>query len=174
MSSFQRLTDAIYQLPISQSLGHRGDLFRTWLQSDKIPHTVGFVYQTCCLVPCCPKLSCLSLSAYTLTLSGSWYYLKPTIGCASLSLPPCLRFLTVTARMKSDRLCNLWSTSVGGAATSRWQSDSADRWRNSFLWDVQRLWVIWGQCCLTVAASPCLPNSPITQLSPYFTQNPCT
>ena len=31
----------------------------------------------------------------------------------------------------------------------------------------------WGQCCLRVAASPCLPNSPITQLSPYFTQNPC-
>ena len=44
----------------------------------------------------------------------------------------------------------------------------------SFIVNVQRLWVIWGQCCLRVAASPCLPNSPITQLSPYLTQNPCT
>ena len=38
---------------------------------------------------------------------------------------------------------------------------------------LQRLWVIWGQCCLRVAASPFLPNGPITQLSPYFTRNPC-
>ena len=39
---------------------------------------------------------------------------------------------------------------------------------------VQRLWVIWGHCCLRVAACPCLPNGPITQLSPYLTQNHCT
>ena len=32
------------------------------------------------------------------------------------------------------------------------------------------LWVIWGQCCPRVTAAPCLPNSPITQLSPYFTR----
>ena len=38
--------------------------------------------------------------------------------------------------------------------------------------DVQRLWVIWGHCSLRVAAGPCLPNGPITQLSPYFTQEP--
>ena len=38
---------------------------------------------------------------------------------------------------------------------------------------VQRLLVIWGHCCLRVSAGPCLPNGPITQLSPYFTQNPC-
>ena len=38
---------------------------------------------------------------------------------------------------------------------------------------IQRLCVIWGQCCLRVGASPCLPNSPITQLSPYLTRNPC-
>ena len=38
---------------------------------------------------------------------------------------------------------------------------------------IQRLWVIWGQCCLRVAADPCLPNGPITQLSPYLTWNPC-
>ena len=31
-----------------------------------------------------------------------------------------------------------------------------------------------GQCCLRVAACTCLPYGPITQLSPYFTQNPCT
>ena len=42
------------------------------------------------------------------------------------------------------------------------------------LYHVQRLGVILGQCCLRVAASPCLPNGPITQLSPYFTRNPCT
>ena len=30
------------------------------------------------------------------------------------------------------------------------------------------------ECCLTVAAGPCLPNGPITHLSPYFTRNPCT
>ena len=42
-------------------------------------------------------------------------------------------------------------------------------------WDPPfRLWVIWGHCCLRVAAGPCLPNGPITQLSPYFTRNPCT
>ena len=35
---------------------------------------------------------------------------------------------------------------------------------------VQRLWVIWGQCCPRVAATPSLPNGPITQLSPYFTR----
>ena len=42
------------------------------------------------------------------------------------------------------------------------------------LWQlIQRLWVIWGQCCPTVAAAPSLPNGPpITQLSPYFTQKP--
>ena len=28
-------------------------------------------------------------------------------------------------------------------------------------------------CCLRVAAGPCLPNGPITQLGPYFTRNPC-
>ena len=42
---------------------------------------------------------------------------------------------------------------------------------------VQRLGVIWGQCCLRVAASPCLPNGwngPITLLSPYLPQNPWT
>ena len=38
---------------------------------------------------------------------------------------------------------------------------------------VQRLWVIWGQCCLRVAGSPCLPNGPIKQLSPHLIQNPC-
>ena len=38
---------------------------------------------------------------------------------------------------------------------------------------LQRLWVIWGQCCLRVTAGPCLPNSPISQLSPYLTWNPC-
>ena len=39
--------------------------------------------------------------------------------------------------------------------------------------DLQRLWVIRGQCCLRVAAGPCLPNSQITQFNPYFTRNPC-
>ena len=39
--------------------------------------------------------------------------------------------------------------------------------------DIQRLWVNWGQCCLRVAAGPCLPNGPITQLSPYMIRNPC-
>ena len=37
---------------------------------------------------------------------------------------------------------------------------------------VLHLWVIWGQCCLRVAAVPSLPNGPIMQLSPYFTQKP--
>ena len=37
---------------------------------------------------------------------------------------------------------------------------------------IQRLWVIWGQCCPGVAAAPSLPNGPITQLSPYFTRKP--
>ena len=37
----------------------------------------------------------------------------------------------------------------------------------------ERLRVIWGQCCLRVAAGPCLPKGPITQLSPYFNRNPC-
>ena len=36
------------------------------------------------------------------------------------------------------------------------------------------IWVKWGQCCPRVTASPCLPNGPITQLSPYLTQNPGT
>ena len=48
------------------------------------------------------------------------------------------------------------------------------------LWDkfntglpiVQSLWVIWGQCCPRVAAAPSLPNSPIMQLSLYFTREP--
>ena len=39
---------------------------------------------------------------------------------------------------------------------------------------LQRLRVIWGQCCQRVAAGPCLSNGSITQLSPYLTQNPCT
>ena len=39
---------------------------------------------------------------------------------------------------------------------------------------LQRLWVVWGQCCLRVATGPCLPNGPITQLSPYLTRNPFT
>ena len=39
---------------------------------------------------------------------------------------------------------------------------------------IQRLRVIWGQCCQRVAAGTCLPNGPITQLSPYLTQNPCS
>ena len=30
-------------------------------------------------------------------------------------------------------------------------------------------WVIWGQCCLRLAAAPGLPNGPIMQLSSYFT-----
>ena len=38
---------------------------------------------------------------------------------------------------------------------------------------VQRLWVTWGQCSPRVAASPCLPNGPKTQLGPYLTRNPC-
>ena len=38
---------------------------------------------------------------------------------------------------------------------------------------LQRLQVIWGQCCLRVASSPCLPNGPIMQLSTYLTRNPC-
>ena len=37
---------------------------------------------------------------------------------------------------------------------------------------IQRLWVIWGQCCPRVAAAPNLPNGPITQLGPYLTQKP--
>ena len=36
---------------------------------------------------------------------------------------------------------------------------------------VQHLRVIWGHCCLTAAVGPCLPNGPITQLSPYLTRN---
>ena len=39
---------------------------------------------------------------------------------------------------------------------------------------VQCLQVTGGQCCLRVAAGPCLPDGPIMQLSPYFTRNPCT
>ena len=39
---------------------------------------------------------------------------------------------------------------------------------------IQHLWVIWVQCCLRLAAGPCLPNGPIMQLSPYLTQNPCS
>ena len=38
---------------------------------------------------------------------------------------------------------------------------------------IPRLQVILGHCCLRVAAGPCLPNGPITQLSPYFIRNPC-
>ena len=34
--------------------------------------------------------------------------------------------------------------------------------------------VIWGQCCPGVAAGPCLPNGPITQLRPYLTRKPRT
>ena len=37
---------------------------------------------------------------------------------------------------------------------------------------LQRLLIIWGQCCPRVAAVPSLPNGPITQLSPYFTRKP--
>ena len=37
---------------------------------------------------------------------------------------------------------------------------------------LQRLWVIWGQCCPRVAAASSLINGPITQLSPYFTWKP--
>ena len=40
--------------------------------------------------------------------------------------------------------------------------------------NIQRLWVIWGQCCLRAAAGHGLPNGSITQLSPYLTRNPCT
>ena len=43
-----------------------------------------------------------------------------------------------------------------------------------FISKIWTLWVIWGQCCLRLAAGPGLPNGPITQLSPYLTQNPCT
>ena len=39
---------------------------------------------------------------------------------------------------------------------------------------IQRLWVIWGECCPRVEAAPSLPNGPITQLSPYFTRKPGT
>ena len=39
---------------------------------------------------------------------------------------------------------------------------------------VQRLWVIWGQCCPRVAAALSLPNGRFTQLSPYFTRKPGT
>ena len=40
--------------------------------------------------------------------------------------------------------------------------------------EIQRLWVIWGQCCPRVVAAPSLPNGPITQLSPYLTRKPGT
>ena len=39
---------------------------------------------------------------------------------------------------------------------------------------IQRLRVIWGQCCLREAAGPCLLNVPITQLGLYVTRNSCT
>ena len=39
---------------------------------------------------------------------------------------------------------------------------------------VQRFWVMGGQCCPILAAGPCLPNGPISQLSPHLTRNPCT
>ena len=39
---------------------------------------------------------------------------------------------------------------------------------------VPGLSVIWGQCCLRVAARPCLSNCQIIQLSPYLTRNPCS
>ena len=50
-------------------------------------------------------------------------------------------------------------------------------WRSCKIWHaltvcVQRLWVIWGQCCPRVAAAPSLPNGLITQLSPYSTRKP--
>ena len=40
------------------------------------------------------------------------------------------------------------------------------------LWVISLLgfWVIWWQCCLRVAAGPCLPNGPIAHFSPYLTQ----
>ena len=40
--------------------------------------------------------------------------------------------------------------------------------------NIQRLLVIWGQCCLRVGAGPCLPNGPNMHFSPYLTWNPCT
>ena len=47
-------------------------------------------------------------------------------------------------------------------------------WIHGPKYGVQRLWVIWGQCCPRVAAAPSLPNGPITQFkfSPYFTRKP--
>ena len=42
-----------------------------------------------------------------------------------------------------------------------------DRW-----YVLPGLWVIWGQCCPRVAAGLCLPNGPITQLSPYLIRKP--
>ena len=38
---------------------------------------------------------------------------------------------------------------------------------------LERIQVIWGQCCLRVTAGPGLTNGPITRLSPHWTQNFC-
>ena len=45
-------------------------------------------------------------------------------------------------------------------------------WLGQGYYYVQRLRAIRGQCCLRVAAGPCLPKGPIMQLSPYLTLDP--
>ena len=86
-----------------------------------------------------------------------WYFLCRSLICHFLSdrcaaLPQCrCRFLTVTARLKSDRLCNLWSRlafsplpstspSVAGRRRRRQRSAAPLRQssRNSFLREIMR------------------------------------
>ena len=101
------------------------------------------------------------------------------------------------AHSEVRRAPTCWSTSVAGfargaacrtggrgwlgraTATTASCSPRARTWKmilreRSIGVKLQRLRVIWGHCCLRVAAGPCLPNGTITQLSPYFTRNPCT
>ena len=53
------------------------------------------------------------------------------------------------------------------------ESQKKNEWKSPLL-ILQRFRVIWGQRCPRVSAGPCLSDGPITQLSPYYTQNPCS
>ena len=70
-------------------------------------------------------------------------------------------------------ISTFWVSSTPFSAISM---GSCHKWRPRQGWTwlpkkkIQRLWVIWEQYYLRVAAGPCLPNGPIMQLSPYLTQ----
>ena len=97
---------------------------------------------------------------------------RPSVRPSSFTCRPAAKDVA-TINVKQDYESHHYGLSLDVEQNHNWTHRREDQ-RRPWTMILPGLWVIWGQCCPRVAAVLSLPNGPITQLSPYFTRNPCT